>query len=431
MKSRPEINKLLFALIERTSADSATAHYYYKKQQATRFGENAITQNLAGDKEKITLSVAFGHQHGSASTTNLSDESLSHLITQAENNANLSPPDPEYMLPAEKQEYPKTGQRFFKNVADFTPDQLANDVATSIKLAQANQLTCSGLYETNVGIDAIANSNQLFAYDIWSQIQYSLTINGENGTGANTVARHNCTEMDVENIVQQAIQTALNAQHPQSIQPKKYRVILEPQAVLDLLDFFVWSMGARSADEGSSPFSNLVGEQLFANNVSLYTITDSPLIAAKPFGEAGIATRPQTWIKDGVLTRLYHDRFWASQKGEIADPTISPLYMPGENQSIDDLVHQCMDGVLVKRLWYIRFVDQHDCLLTGMTRDGFFRIKNGKITGPIKNLRFNDSPLTFLSQVEAMSQPENVANRALLPAIMSHSFNFTSTTESI
>jgi predicted Zn-dependent protease len=38
-------------------------------------------------------------------------------------------------------------------------------------------------------------------------------------------------------------------------------------------------------------------------------------------------------------------------------------------------------GILVRRLWYIRFVDQKTLVLTGMTRDGVFMIRDGRPEG--------------------------------------------------
>jgi predicted Zn-dependent protease len=105
--------------------------------------------------------------------------------------------------------------------------------------------------------------------------------------------------------------------------------------------------------------------------------------------------------------------------------------MEGQDQSLQDLITQCQKGLLVKRLWYIRYVDRKELLLTGMTRDGLFLIKNGRIIHPVKNLRFNESPVVFLQNVIAMSRPERVEDWAKVPGIMSEYFTFSSITESV
>ena len=105
--------------------------------------------------------------------------------------------------------------------------------------------------------------------------------------------------------------------------------------------------------------------------------------------------------------------------------------MEGEDRSVDDLVAKCDSGLLVKRLWYIRYVDEKEMLLTGMTRDGLFKIEGGKVAGPVKNLRFNESPLVFLANAVAMSAPERLGDWAVVPGVMSEGFTFSSKTESV
>jgi hypothetical protein len=56
-------------------------------------------------------------------------------------------------------------------------------------------------------------------------------------------------------------------------------------------------------------------------------------------------------------------------------------------------------------------------LYTGLTRDGTYLIENGKITKPVKNLRFNDSPIFMLNNLEAMGVLSASARaRAAIPA---------------
>ena len=102
-----------------------------------------------------------------------------------------------------------------------------------------------------------------------------------------------------------------------------------------------------------------------------------------------------------------------------------------EDQSISDLIARCKKGLLVKRLWYIRYVDKRELLLTGMSRDGLFLVKDGEIVAPVKNLRFNESPVVFLQNVVAMSHPRRIGGWAKVPGIMSKAFTFSSKTESV
>jgi predicted Zn-dependent protease len=113
--------------------------------------------------------------------------------------------------------------------------------------------------------------------------------------------------------------------------------------------------------------------------------------------------------------------------------------MLGEEKSLDDLVGSTERGVLVTRFWYIRPVDPRTVLFTGLTRDGTFLIENGKITRAVKNLRFNESPVFMLNNLDAMGRPERVSasesggpgSAIVVPAIKCRDFNFTSMSDAI
>jgi predicted Zn-dependent protease len=102
--------------------------------------------------------------------------------------------------------------------------------------------------------------------------------------------------------------------------------------------------------------------------------------------------------------------------------------MEGGSATLDEMIASTERGILVTRFWYLGLVDPMKCLLTGMTRDGLFLIENGKISRPIKHLRFNESVPEVLNRIEAMGPPERVGG-SLVPTLKIRDFNFTSTTK--
>jgi predicted Zn-dependent protease len=85
---------------------------------------------------------------------------------------------------------------------------------------------------------------------------------------------------------------------------------------------------------------------------------------------------------------------------------------------------------LVTRFWYIRNVDPQTLLLTGLTRDGTFYIEDGKIRFPIKNFRFNESPVIMLNNVEELGKPERTENM-IVPPMKIRDFTFTSLSDAV
>ena len=431
MKSKSEVEILLKQILDKVSAPQAQVEYYFQSSLATRFAVNAITQNMGGEEENVRLVAAYGRQHGSSITNKLDPASVGAMIKRAEDIARNSPEDPEYMPSVEPCSYPDVPPRFFENVARITPQNIASDIQLAVNMAKKAGCRASGLSEANCSISALANSKGLFAFDEHSLLDSSLTMHGQNGSGYSGANSESATGVDAQSVARLALQTALAAQDPAPIEPGDYTVVFEPQAVYDFLSFLIYSMSARDADEGTTAFAGKVGQKLFDEKVTLTTAIDDTEMPPAVFGVDGLPARRTVWVRDGVVERLRHDRYWASQRATRPDPSLAPLIMHGQDRTPAKLITECKKGLLVKRLWYIRYVDRKELLLTGMTRDGLFLIEDGRLVGPVKNMRFNESPLVFLRNIAAMSRPERVSSRVKVPGVMSHDFTFSSKTKSV
>ena len=127
-------------------------------------------------------------------------------------------------------------------------------------------------------------------------------------------------------------------------------------------------------------------------------------------------------------------RFWAQQQGIAPQPWPGNLIMPGDGKSLDELIAGVEDGVLITRLWYLRMVQPESLLYTGLTRDGTFAIKDGKIAGPVKNFRFNETPLNVLKNLVASGAPERVLGSEsqmpmYVPPLVVGNFNLSSVSD--
>jgi predicted Zn-dependent protease len=106
---------------------------------------------------------------------------------------------------------------------------------------------------------------------------------------------------------------------------------------------------------------------------------------------------------------------------------------PEKPQGVEQMIASTERGVLVTRLWYIREVDPYEKIVTGMTRDGTFLVENGKIQCGLRNFRFNQSLISMLSNVEAMSVPARASGEEsfdmVVPTMKVREFNFTEATK--
>jgi predicted Zn-dependent protease len=136
------------------------------------------------------------------------------------------------------------------------------------------------------------------------------------------------------------------------------------------------------------------------------------------------------------MKNLFYTRYWAQKKGIKAIPQPDAVIMAGTDQSLEDLIKGTEKGILVTRLWYIRSVDPQTVLLTGLTRDGTFYIENGEIKFPVKNFRFNESPIIMLNNLEALGKPERTVSgesniNALIPPMKIRDFTFSSLSDAV
>ena len=127
---------------------------------------------------------------------------------------------------------------------------------------------------------------------------------------------------------------------------------------------------------------------------------------------------------------------WFKEKGKRAVGQPGNLIMAGGTKSTAELVKGTQKGILVTRTWYIRMVDPQTVLLTGLTRDGTFYIENGQIKHPVKNFRFNESPVIMLNNIEELGRPVRVAGDEstlvmMIPPMKLRDFTFTSLSDAV
>jgi len=246
--------------------------------------------------------------------------------------------------------------------------------------------------------------------------------------------------LDLIPIGQRAIEKALASKNPIERAPGRTTVLLEPAAVNDLVALLSWGLDRREFDEGRSFLNALVkagedpiGQQIFGPKGNLVS---DPLFAPAPCsthsgGEPLVRT---PWIENGVLRHLMTGRYWAKSKGIASQPMPGNLIIPGEGTSMEELISKVSDGVLITRLWYLRMVRPESLLYTGLTRDGTFAIRNGEIAGPVKNFRFNESPVNVLKNLIASGKEERILGSesdspAYVPPLVVEGFNLSSVSD--
>jgi predicted Zn-dependent protease len=248
-------------------------------------------------------------------------------------------------------------------------------------------------------------------------------------------------EFKADSDIRVAMRKATESAEAKALEPGKYTVILEPAAAAGLISFMMNFFGAREADEGRSFLSkkgggNKLGEQVYDPRVNFSADpwnADAPVL---PWDGDGLPREVMPIVKDGKIAALQYSRYWAKKQGKRAVGEPGNLIMSGGDKSTAQLVAGTQKGILVTRTWYIRLVDPQTVLLTGLTRDGTFYIENGVIKHPVKNFRFNESPVIMLNNIEELGKPVRVQGDEsnllmMIPPMKLRDFTFTSLSDAV
>jgi predicted Zn-dependent protease len=286
------------------------------------------------------------------------------------------------------------------------------------------------------GFRAIMNSNGLFAYNKGTNVDFTVTMRTNDGTGSGWVTRdyNDISKFNSEEAATVAIDKAVMSREARAIEPGRYTVILEPAASVDLLNNMRGSFNARTADEGRSFMSKdggtKLGQKIVDERVNIWSDPLHPEVPTSTWNGEGMPLKKTKWIENGVVKNLAYNRYWAEQKGVEPVPFPPNLIMEGGSASLEDLIKSTKRGILVTRLWYIRGVDPQTLLYTGLTRDGTFYIENGEIRYPVKNFRFNESPIIMLNNLEELGQQVRIDGN-LIPYMKVRDFTFTSLSDAV
>ncbi len=445
--TREEARALADRVLAMSKADATRVNITSEWAGNTRFADASITTSGGVTDVSVTITVTVGRKRASATTNLLEDASLRRTVELAAQLARLSPDDPEIMPELGPQTY-TTVNAYIEDTANLNPIARAGAVQRAIEGTGGGDIFSAGFLNAHAIAVAVATSNGLFAYHRTTDADLSMTARTSDGTGSGW-ARSGSRDwgaVDPAAIGRIAARKAQASRNPQTIEPRPYTAVLEPQAVNDLVPLLSGALNARAADEGRSAFSKpgggtRIGEQVCDPRVTLYTDPSDPDLLGVPFDIEGLPIRRTVWIEKGILRNLANSRFWAQKQGR--QPTGSQIYsgasafsggglkLTGGTATTDELIAGCDYGVLVTHFFYIRSLEPRTVLYTGLTRDGAFLIEKGKVTRPLKNLRWNESPLLMLNRLEAIGRSEPVSAGRHMPPLRIREFQFTSLSDAV
>jgi predicted Zn-dependent protease len=432
------------ALARAAGATEVEALVSDERAQLTRFANSEIHQNVAETNASLNLRVAIGKRIGVASSNRVDEEGLRRLAETAtaiaRNSAELDDwgglpePTPIAEIPA----------AWSDGTAGATPEQRAEGVRAVIAAADMAGVRAFGSYSTAAEHLSVANSHGIRATQQRTSAQLltvMMAVDGGSGYAEQTSV--DATVIDAAAIGREAAEKARATANPVAIEPGDWSVVLEEYAVVDLLSmlaFMGFSALAVQEERSFAEPGKVIGSEL----VTIVDDATEPGALPMAFDYEGVAKQKVVLVERGVCRDVVYDAQTGARGGHpstghgLPAPNSYgpfPLNMVMSAGATDraDLVGEMERGLLVTRFHYTNPVHPKLAIVTGMTRDGTFLVEDGKIVGPVRNLRFTQSYLAALAGTVAVGRERRTIRGdfggVLVPAVRIDGWTFTGATE--
>ncbi|HET9443693.1 MAG TPA: TldD/PmbA family protein [Acidimicrobiales bacterium] len=377
-------------------AGEATVRLESSRRSLTRFANSFIHQNVTDDAVSVRLSLVVDGRPAVSTTTACDDAALDRLVERTLAAARLRPVDPHWpgLAPPVELDAP---EHWDEATATAPPEARAEVVAAFVAAAG---MEAAGFCSTTGTRVELANSAGLRLAGRFTRAE----LNGvaRDGTADGSAAQVSAAIGDLDGATggRQAGATARSAAEAVELAPATYEVVLAPACVASIVDYLAYfGFNAKMHAEGLS-FARLDEDQ-FDPGISLWDDAADRRTVGLPFDEEGTPRRRVDLVRGGRTSGLLYDRRTAGRQGTASTghgsgddsfgPLASNVFLGGGDRSPADLVASVGRGLLVNDLWYLTPLDRKSMVVSGLTRNGVFLVEDGRLAGPVRNLRFTQS----------------------------------------
>jgi len=409
-----------------------------------RWARNATYLESDVRDSSITIVRTIHGARGSATTSDASDRGLRAAVADAESSLQYVAESPEYDDGA-RLDVPEVRPVLWDDATFALDGGVRQAVAnTMIGAAVSQGFDAAGELRVLARARAIGDSNGTFRHFGATGVECSMTVRGDHAaSGWAGVDEGAWARLDPAAIAARAVDKCRRSANPVLVEPGRYTVILEPQAVADLLaPLMEDGLRRRPAEQGSGPFagatrgSSKIGERVLDRALTLRADPLDPDASFIPLDDDNIPCRPVVWVGGGILKDLSYDRSYAVR--EMGSPRAlgnsTAFHLSGGTTSVDDMIRSTKRGLLVSRLSGVTLLDLGSVLCTGYTRDGTWLIENGAITLATKNFRFTESPLFVLNNVVQLGPERRVfrpGSPTIAPYVKVNDFSLTGIADAV
>lgn len=408
----------------------------------TRFANSAIHQNMASRNAVLHVRAVYGKSTASGSSNCTDKDSVRRLVRDVCDMARAADENPDFVSLPEPDGAVSDVAGWYEDTAEYTPADRAAAVRSVIEESSKRQGSAAGSFVTRCYEQGVMNSLGIDCYYRGTSAGLVTVVTGpDGGFGYASAVSASASRIDAAAVGAEASTRAFDSRKPQDIEPGDYECVLLPYAVADMVEMFGWmAFRAMAYQEGRSFICGKLGEKIVSEKISLWDDGLDPRCIQTPFDAEGVPKRRVDLIRQGTAAGLLYDSYTAHREGRKStghavggEPELSGqwshLIMEPGDADVEQMIASTGHGLLVTRFHYTNVAHLMSASFTGMTRDGTFLIKDGRVAGPVKNLRFTQSIPEALSEVQMIGRELKLEGGALVPALKLRRFHFSSATE--
>lgn len=437
----PKTVNFLRSILGQVSAEECELVLSKSNAALTRFSANHIHQSTQARIRQLNLRLFKDGKVGAFSTDRFDQDSIAYAIQKAEEIGAVVPEGLEQkpLLPAEEPLAESGG--YHDSTALTTAFDRAQVIRRIVDLAQPRGAQLSGAIRSDTDVLCVVNSRGTQSYEESSVAELSLVASKNGRSGYSYWIGNDFAALPYETLVNEAVDLVDSPLEERTIKPGRYTVIFDTYAVGTLISFLaILGFGAKTYLEGRSFTSTRMGKKVFSGRITLWDDGRDPTGLPRAFDFEGAPKRKVMLIDRGKITAVVTD----SRTAPLVETTNSGHALPAPNSegpmptnlflapgksTLKRMIESTPKGIYVRALHYVNVVEPMTVQLTGMTRHGTFLIENGRITHPVRNLRFSESLLQALTNVLQVSSEthlvEGIYGAVRVPALKVKDFLFT------
>lgn len=410
--------------------------------QNSRFSRNEITTQLDASLGQVTVTSMMNGKTAAGVTQRFDDEGLMEAVRWAEDATGDGPGEHGTSRLIQPRSYPAPPGLWSEATRAVDIEDRIERAVSAIE--STDGFVSAGTVDLNVASMLVANSAGLVGYCRSTNGSLSLSARTDDNSGSGWAGRYvyDFDELDGAAVANRATDKAERSRGPQAVEPARYTVILEPDAYAQMIFYMMqYHMDLAGAQSGFNVWAapggdTKIGQQVFDDRLSFVSDPMDPDGPFCPFNPVGVPFDRTYWVEDGILRNLSFGDDTAVERGRdhpLANP-VSVRLQPREGMqlsTLDEMIETCERGIYVTRLTTL-FADFRRLVFTGVTRDGTWLVERGRITRPIANMRYVDSHMYFLNNLEMIGEPVLTAGGSfVLPPVRSRDFNFTAIADAV